>query len=596
MRPEEHDLALHEDSEGWDDVEDDSEELSIQCLVCSDQFPNLPVLLEHQKSKHAFDLLQIRKNFDLDFYGLIRFINYVRSYQLVFGSATGGPPDISDDKLWADEGLLQPVVQDDALLFCLDELDDLELTSTEANNAGEGESIGKAPVTSLGERTDATRVKELETELANITAQFERYRAQVAETLDARWNAPDDTSSGEAAFISPGLLQSGREAAIDAQYDHGYFDSYGTLGIHHAMLSDTVRTDAYRDFIYDNKALFKDKIVMDVGCGTGILSMFAARAGAKKVIAIDNSTIIDRARQIAYENGLADTISFHRGKVEDLQADQVSQITGGRRDVDIIVSEWMGYCLLFEAMLPSVLNARDRFLKRSTASPEKFEGVMAPSHCDIYLAPLSDEEFVTENLDFWRDVYGFDYSSLMEKANEDVFVSLPKAEAIVGRAQGPTSKSAPSNSSHHAVKTFNLYDTTVDDLSFTSALRVTIDRDLPTGFDGWCMWFNILFSPTLPCEISSYESLEDEYASLAKLKGAVTFSTSPFGKSTHWQAGLCIVHRGGDREKEDTMPESKKLKALDVIEGTLEVKKGRDGRDLEIFIDYEGAKRGWFVR
>ena len=40
------------------------------------------------------------------------------------------------------------------------------------------------------------------------------------------------------------------------------------------MLKDTVRTDAYRDFIYDNKHLFKDKVVLDVGCGTAILSMY----------------------------------------------------------------------------------------------------------------------------------------------------------------------------------------------------------------------------------------------------------------------------------------------------------------------------------
>jgi hypothetical protein len=35
------------------------------------------------------------------------------------------------------------------------------------------------------------------------------------------------------------------------------------------MLKDAVRTDAYRDFIYDNKHLFKDKVVLDIGCGTG---------------------------------------------------------------------------------------------------------------------------------------------------------------------------------------------------------------------------------------------------------------------------------------------------------------------------------------
>ena len=52
------------------------------------------------------------------------------------------------------------------------------------------------------------------------------------------------------------------------------------------MLKDEVRTLTYRNSMYHNKHLFKGKIVLDVGCGTGILCMFAARAGAKKVIGV----------------------------------------------------------------------------------------------------------------------------------------------------------------------------------------------------------------------------------------------------------------------------------------------------------------------
>ena len=79
--------------------------------------------------------------------------------------------------------------------------------------------------------------------------------------------------------------------------------------IHEIMLKDTVRTDAYRDFIYGHKDLFKGKVVLDVGCGTGVLSMFCAKAGAKKVISVDNSAIIDKARAIVFENGLDSVIT-----------------------------------------------------------------------------------------------------------------------------------------------------------------------------------------------------------------------------------------------------------------------------------------------
>ena len=75
------------------------------------------------------------------------------------------------------------------------------------------------------------------------------------------------------------------------------------------MLKDSVRTDAYRDFIYENKHLISDKIVLDVGCGTGILSMFCAKAGARRVIAVDNSDIINKARENVFDNDLGGVIS-----------------------------------------------------------------------------------------------------------------------------------------------------------------------------------------------------------------------------------------------------------------------------------------------
>lgn len=51
--------------------------------------------------------------------------------------------------------------------------------------------------------------------------------------------------------------------------------------------------------MYNNTDVFRDKIVLDVGCGTGILSMFAARAGAKHVYAVDMAEIIFQAMDIA---------------------------------------------------------------------------------------------------------------------------------------------------------------------------------------------------------------------------------------------------------------------------------------------------------
>lgn len=75
------------------------------------------------------------------------------------------------------------------------------------------------------------------------------------------------------------VKKDGDVAADDMTSRDYYFDSYAHFGIHEEMLKDEVRTLTYRNSMYHNKHLFQGKVVMDIGCGTGILSMFAAKAG-----------------------------------------------------------------------------------------------------------------------------------------------------------------------------------------------------------------------------------------------------------------------------------------------------------------------------
>ena len=90
--------------------------------------------------------------------------------------------------------------------------------------------------------------------------------------------------------------------------------------------------------------------MLDVGCGTGILSLFAARAGTKRVFGVDNSSIALLAKQVVLDNHLDHIITIIRGKVEEIELPVPK--------VDIIISEWMGYCLFYESMLDTVLYAR----------------------------------------------------------------------------------------------------------------------------------------------------------------------------------------------------------------------------------------------
>lgn len=76
------------------------------------------------------------------------------------------------------------------------------------------------------------------------------------------------------------------------------------------MIQDKVRTASYAKFIMTSPELFRDAIVLDVGCGTGILSLFAARAGAKRVFAVDASDIAEKAEQIVKANNFGHVITY----------------------------------------------------------------------------------------------------------------------------------------------------------------------------------------------------------------------------------------------------------------------------------------------
>lgn len=91
------------------------------------------------------------------------------------------------------------------------------------------------------------------------------------------------------------MFESSGKMDIDTGTDY-YFSSYGHFGIHEDMIKDRERTETYRRAIMRNPYLFKDKVVLDVGCGTGILSYFALKAGARHVYSVDMADIIDYAQ------------------------------------------------------------------------------------------------------------------------------------------------------------------------------------------------------------------------------------------------------------------------------------------------------------
>ena len=238
--------------------------------------------------------------------------------------------------------------------------------------------------------------------------------------------------------------------------DTDYFDSYSGAEVHRMMLADRARTEAYRDAI--EQLVKPGMVVLDVGAGTGILSFFAARAGARKVYAVDNSDILDTTRELAAVNGFGDVIECLDGRAEELDLPE---------KVDVLVSEWMGLYALTEAMFESVVGATKKHLKP--------EGHVIPGALRLFLTPMRDDKLYREHgLGFWEgDMYGFDYTPMIAHEITDLETNTVDGGNAVILA-------AP-----RVVANFDAYTTPAEDYWFETKLSFEIERDGPChGFLG----------------------------------------------------------------------------------------------------------------
>jgi protein arginine N-methyltransferase 3 len=296
-------------------------------------------------------------------------------------SAVAGLTAPRAQEILARDEYLRPTLEDDRLLR-----EFLPVWRRLPGRTGRTEMEWDELLQSTGPAAEPTEVERLQKEVSDLQDTvanlkrmlYERMTSdlEVAPTADVAIGRNDATTS---------RLPSG---ALD-RTDRPYFESYAENEIHEIMLKDAIRTGSYRDFILESSA-FKGKVVLDVGCGSGILSMFAARAGATHVYAVDASDIAGKAKLNVYDNGLQDKITVIQGKIEDVQLPV--------EKVDVIVSEWMGYALLYESMLDSILVARRRFLAEG--------GLIVPSQCTLLLAGLGQDAAVDSIVSFWDDVYG----------------------------------------------------------------------------------------------------------------------------------------------------------------------------------------------
>ncbi|CAM9689016.1 unnamed protein product [Chrysoparadoxa australica] len=464
--------------EDWDEGADEG---CIRSLFSSsDGWTSMQEALDHDLQCFGFDLVGLRKELELDTFGTLRLINYVRGRVASEGPEAGSEPaamkDLAKDILSAlrsgsvdleAEELMRPVLEDDALLMGVD-----RLGVEDSEDEGEG-GVEVADV-------------EVVVEAESLKKEVEALKAQL---LHARQLV--------------GRMAGDVDEDCKQDNDTYYFNSYVHHNIHEVMLRDTVRTGGYEAAILGNPHLFAGKVVLDVGCGTGVLSMFAAKAGARQASdhqlnRLGRNSIIDTAERLIKANGYSDQIMLMRGRIEDLKL-----------PVDVIISEWMGYALFYETMLPSVLLARDRYLVKG--------GSVMPDACSLFIEGMHDSD---HRLGWWDDVHGLDYSLMRPEVAEAQVEVLDPASISTSRCM---------------LKDFNLLTTEDADLDFEVPFELTAQRQGPVN--GLVLSFDIGFEQH-GCSKSVHTS----------------FSTGVQSEPTHWKQALiwlepsqCPTLEAGDK-------------------------------------------------
>ena len=148
---------------------------------------------------------------------------------------------------------------------------------------------------------------------------------------------------------------------------------FASIRIHHSMVRDAVRVNAYRNAIAAN---VRGKSVVEIGCGSGIFSLFAALYGAKRVTAIEETDIAELAKEMIKTNGFETVIRVITGNSRDVEL---------KEPVDVIIHEIIGNDPFGENILPSIADARERFFAKG-------KGCFIPARLDVCCVGIEVDE------------------------------------------------------------------------------------------------------------------------------------------------------------------------------------------------------------
>lgn len=305
-------------------------------------------------------------------------------------------------------------------------------------------------------------------------------------------------------------------------------------------------------------------MVIDVGAGTGVLSFFAALSGARRVFAIEaSSALSDIIVELSIANGVDDRVVVVNKEVESVSSLEMlwsfptvrelknsnkgldikssSTIETGAR-VDVLISEWMGFYLLHEAMLSSVLFARDNFLKHRDEG-----GIMLPDRASIYLTIGSMPDLWDEKIGWTlKPFHGLDVSSLAP-----ALLALDRATLIV-TSVSTTSVSVASTERLLSLDLWTIQEDQLDCLecratpvlqSSENAMISQNDTSEQRSLHGFILWFDVEFPSGQSTESkppnSDVPNSDVPHLDVPNSINRSVFDTSPFSPLSHWKQ--CVI-------------------------------------------------------
>jgi len=218
------------------------------------------------------------------------------------------------------------------------------------------------------------------------------------------------------------------------------------------LLADPVRLDAFHRAI--RETVKQGDIVADLGSGTGILGLFACRAGAAKVYSIEQGPVIEQAQQIARANHFEDRIVFVQGLSTQVSLPE---------KVDLILGDLTGQFGWEAGLLDFFPDARTRWLRDS--------GSLIPFQMDLFVSAVESSSIWNDRIQFWsaivRDV---DLSPLRKLALDTAYPCSLKKEELISQPILAAS--------------YNLFNPIPAKLEFSAEMRMDQDATI-CGIAGW---------------------------------------------------------------------------------------------------------------